>query len=187
MSELLRLDAAALALLGHDVVTVSDAELSAPTPCTGWTVADLIDHMNQRHEAVIATVLAPLDDHADNPRDDFARTAARWVVAMEQAGDRVTLPDRGPITRERLLPIHFLDMLVHRWDLCRALSRPYPVPDRFLAVALPTARAITGPDSEFHGPGGAYELPVETNSALPVMDSLAALLGRDPSWEPPRA
>lgn len=39
MSELLRLDATATALIAHDVATVADAEMDAPTPCADWTVA----------------------------------------------------------------------------------------------------------------------------------------------------
>lgn len=186
MSDLLRLDATALALIAHDVVTVSETDLHQPTPCTGWTVADLIGHMNERHEAVIASVIAPIDDHAGNPRDDFARTAARWVVAMEQSGDTVNLPPYGPLATDAVLSVHFVDMLVHRWDLSRALRRPCPVPDRLTALALPIAKSITAPGSSLNGPDGVYRPPVESDRPLPVMDAIAALLGRDPHWAPPR-
>ncbi|MBF6179206.1 TIGR03086 family metal-binding protein [Nocardia otitidiscaviarum] len=184
MSDLLRLDATALALIAHDVVTVTDAELDAPTPCTGWTVTDLINHMNERHEAVIASVLPPIGDHADHPRDDFARTAARWVVAMEQTGDVVHLPQRGPLATDSVLSIHLVDMLVHRWDLSRALSRPCPAPDHLTARALPIARSITAPGSPLNGPNGVYHPPVPPHRSLPTMDAIAALLGRDPDWKP---
>nr|WP_228537106.1 maleylpyruvate isomerase family mycothiol-dependent enzyme [Nocardia sp. XZ_19_231] len=170
----------ALALIAHDVTTVSDAELDAPTPCDGWTVMDLIDHMNERHEDVITSVLAPIDHGADDPRHGFPHTAARWVVAMEQTGATVDLPERGPLATDTVLSIHFVDMLVHRWDLSRALSRPCPVPDRLLDAALPIAQAITAPGSAFNGPGGSYRPRVEIDRTLPVMDTIAALLGRNP-------
>ncbi|MFJ4652427.1 TIGR03086 family metal-binding protein [Nocardia sp. NPDC088792] len=186
MNDLQRLDAMALALLAHDVVTVSDEELNAATPCTGWAVTDLIDHMNTRHEAVVSAILSPLDDHSDSPREDFARTAARWVVAMDQAGEVVHLPDRGPIPTETVLAVHFVDMLIHRWDLAHAVGRPYPVPERLAERALPIAQSITGPGSVLNGPGGVYQPPVQAGSSLPVMDAIAALLGRDPQWEPPK-
>lgn len=186
MSDLLRLDATALMLIGHDVATLADADLAAPTPCTGWTVADLIDHMNERHEAVIASVFAPLDDHADNPRDGFARIAARWVVAMEQTGELVDLPQAGPMPIDLVLSVHFVDMLVHRWDMSRALGRPCPVPDRLLAEALPIARRITAPGSPLNGPNGVYRPALNEDAALPAMDNIAALLGRDPHWLPDR-
>jgi mycothiol maleylpyruvate isomerase-like protein len=33
--------------------------MTRETPCAGWTVADLIRHMNDEHEAIIQTVLGP--------------------------------------------------------------------------------------------------------------------------------
>ena len=181
MNDLLRLDATSLALIGHDVATLTDADLDAPTPCTGWTVSDLIDHMDERHEAGIAPMLAPLDEHADDPRDGFARIAARWVVAMERAGDVVNTPF-GVVTTEWLLSVHFVDMLVHRWDLSRAVGKPCPVPDRLTALALPIARSTTAPGSPLNGPNGVYHPALEEDRSLPAMDNLAALLGRDPRW-----
>ncbi|MEU8895677.1 maleylpyruvate isomerase family mycothiol-dependent enzyme [Nocardia sp. NPDC048505] len=185
MRDLLHLDAAALALIAHDVATLPDAALTAPTPCTGWTVADLIDHMNERHEAVIESVLDPLEPETGDPRDGFAHTAARWIVAMDRSGDTVALPQRGPLPTSTVLSVHFVDMLVHRWDLARALARPCPVPDRLLRRALPIAESITAPGSTLNGPGGAYRPRVERAGDLGDMDTIAAFLGRDPNWRAP--
>ncbi|WP_280383806.1 TIGR03086 family metal-binding protein [Nocardia wallacei] len=184
MTELLRWDAMALALIGHDVTVLDDADLDRPTPCTGWTVADLIRHMNERHEAIIETVLAPLADPGDDPRDSFARTAGRWVAAMEQTGDIVRLPWLGPMPTEEVLSIHYVDMLVHRWDLTRALDRTYWIPERFTARALPIAQRITAPGSRLNAPGGAYHTPLPQDPALPTIDNIVALLGRNPNWQP---
>ncbi|MFE9328688.1 maleylpyruvate isomerase family mycothiol-dependent enzyme [Nocardia sp. NPDC052278] len=181
MPELLQLDAMALTLIGHDVAVLDDADLHKPTPCTGWAVTDLIQHMNERHEAVIAPLLPPITPATD-PRDGFAVTGARWVAAMEQAGDVVELPPRGPIAKDQLLSIHFVDMLVHRWDLSRALGRTCWVPERFTILALPIARRITMPGSPLNGPNGVYRPPLATDEALPAIDNIAALLGRDPGW-----
>jgi uncharacterized protein (TIGR03086 family) len=182
MNDLLRLDATALALIAHDVAVLTDAELDRPTPCTGWTVADLVRHMNEQHEAVVAAVLPGPADDAGDPRDGFARVGARWLAAMEGTGATVPLPKRGPIPTERVLAVHFVDMLVHRWDLARALDRPCPVPGRLTAVALPLARTATGPGSALNGPDGVYAPRLAEDPGRPDMDNLAALLGRDPLW-----
>lgn len=184
MNELLQLEAVALALLARDVVTLSDADLEAPTPCVGWNVADLIRHMNDRHEAILTPVLPGKHGRSGSVRDDFAVIAARWVVAMDQAGDTVVLPDRGPFPTEKFMSVHLTDMLVHRWDLNRALDRPCPTPSRLTALALPTARSITGAGSAFNGPGGVYKPAVESGSPHSDLDAIVALLGRDPAWEP---
>ncbi|GAB4587760.1 maleylpyruvate isomerase family mycothiol-dependent enzyme [Nocardia sp. IFM 10818] len=183
MSELLRLDATALTLIGHDIATLDESDLTAPTPCAGWNVADLIDHMNERHERIIETVLGPLDEHAADRRDGFARIAARWMAAMEQTGDIVRLPQTGPIPTDMVLRIHFVDMLVHRWDISRALGRPCPVPARLTELALPMARATTAPGSPLNGPGGVYHARLPEDASLTPMDNIAALLGRDPRRE----
>lgn len=184
VTDLLRLDATALALIGHDVALIPDSALTKPTPCEGWTVADLLRHMNERHEAVTQTLLSPLDEESDDPRDDFARITARWIATLEQTGQTVNLPGRGPTPTERVLGIHVVDMLVHRWDLARALQTSPAAPDRLLEAALPLARANTAPGSPLNGPGGAYRRPLVTDPAGSTMDQIVALLGRDPRWSP---
>lgn len=81
----------------------------------------------------------------------------------------------------RVLSIHFVDMLTHRWDLARALDRPCHVPDHLATAALPIARAITTPDSPLTGPNGAYAPRDPENATRPTLDNIAALLGRDPT------
>lgn len=184
VTALLRLDATALALIGHDVALIPDSALTNPTPCEGWTVADLLRHMNERHEAVTQARLSPLDEESDDPRDDFARITARWVAAIERTGPTVNLPGRGPTPTERVLGIHLVDMLVHRWDLARALQTSPSVPDRLTEAALPLARANTAPGSPLNGPGGVYRRPLAADPEGAAMDQIVALLGRDPRWSP---
>lgn len=185
MTDLLRLDATALALIGHDVALIPDSALANPTPCDGWTVADLLRHMNERHDAVAQTVLAPRDSEDADPRDDFARSAARWLAALDATGQTVTIPWRGPIPTELVLGIHIVDMLVHRWDLSRALRTTLVTPARLAETALPLARANTAPGSPLNGPDGAYRPPFTEDPANSVMDTIVALLGRDPHWSRP--
>ncbi|WP_019928859.1 TIGR03086 family metal-binding protein [Nocardia sp. BMG111209] len=182
MTALLRLDATALALIAHDVAMLTEAELDRPTPCTGWNVADLLRHMNERHEAVTTAIFADTADDAADPRDGFARVGGRWLAAMERTGDTVPLPDRGAVPVDRVLSIHVVDMLVHRWDIARALDRPCPVPDRLTAAALPMARVATAAGSPLNGPDGVYAARLAEDPDRPAMDNIAALLGRDPRW-----
>lgn len=184
LPDLLRLDAVALALIGHDVALIPDAAMANPTPCAGWTVTDLLHHMNERHGAVAQTVLPPLEGNGD-PRDDFARIAARWVTALDQTGETVNMPRRGPVSTEWVLGVHVVDMLVHRWDLARALGTTPVVPARLAQIALPLARANTAPGSPLNGPGGVYDPPLAEDPARPALDNIVALLGRDPRWSSP--
>ncbi|WP_412515384.1 TIGR03086 family protein [Actinomadura madurae] len=183
MTDLLAFDATALALLGHDVALVPDAAMKNPTPCEGWTVADLLHHMNEEHEALARAQLPPIEVTGD-PRDAFARIAARCLAAFERAGETVDLPKYGPIPTETVFGVHGVDMLVHRWDLARALGDTPTVPTRLAEIALPLARTSTAPGSPLNGPGGVYRPPLPEDPARPAIDNLAALLGRDPAWSP---
>lgn len=186
MTGLLRLDATAVALIGHDVALIPDAAMADPTPCDGWTVTDLLHHMNERHEAIARTALPPLEPSGD-PRGDFALVAARCLAVLERAGETVTMPRLGPVSTEWVLGIHAVDMLVHRWDLARALRTTPAVPSWIAEAALPLARANTAPGGPLNGPGGPYRPPRAEERSLPPIDNLAALLGRNPHWTaPPR-
>ncbi|MFI6519823.1 hypothetical protein ACIBF1_29980 [Spirillospora sp. NPDC050679] len=141
--------------------------------------------MNERHDAVVRTVLDRLDGQGEDPRAEFARIAARWSVALQSTGPTLDLPSRGPVSTSWVLGVHVVDMLVHRWDLARALQVPLTVPTALERAALPLARANTAPGSRLNQPGGAYRPPFDAAPTGSAMDAIAALLGRDPRWAPP--
>ncbi|WP_203597129.1 hypothetical protein [Actinomadura bangladeshensis] len=120
-----------------------------------------------------------------DPRDGFARIAARCLAVLEEAGETVGLPQRGPTPTRMVLGVHAVDMLVHRWDLARALGTAPDTPARLTDVALPLARANTAPGSPLNAPGGVYHPSLAEDPDRPAIDNIAALLGRDPGWAPP--
>ncbi|KAA0019394.1 hypothetical protein [Antrihabitans cavernicola] len=83
---------------------------------------------------------------------------------------------------ERVVGIHLVDMIVHRWDLAAATGRTLVVPESLLEVALPIARVITLPGSPLNGPGGVYNPPLPDEQEQAPMEALLRLLGRDPRW-----
>lgn len=186
MQSLQSLNAAALALITHDVVTTPDEAMTNPTPCTGWTVADLLRHMNDEHEAIIQTVLEPLERRSEDPREDFSVIAARWVLALIQAGPDVMVPKAGAaIATEQVRAIHFVDMLVHRWDLAKATDRNTEIDSRLADSALSIARPVVGPSNPYGLVGLVYNQPKPEAPTRRPIDNLAALLGRNPDWTAP--
>jgi hypothetical protein len=122
MIEHFRRDTAGLALLGHEVLSLPAAYYTAPTPCGDWNVMDLVRHMYDLHEAVAAQVLSEPGHLTGNPVADFPRFAARWVVALEQAGDTVHVPMAGTeVPVERVLAVHLVDVLVHPESIVHGL------------------------------------------------------------------
>lgn len=183
MHPIRRLNAAAVALITHDVVTTTDQAMTRPTPCVGWTVADLIRHINDEHEAIIQTVLGPLHHRSEDPRDDFAAIAARWILALAQAGPTLMVPKaRATIATDQVRAIHFVDMPVHRWDLTTATDRDSEIESVLADTALPIARSITASTNPYGLVGLVYATPKPENPDRRPIDNLAALLGRNPDW-----
>jgi uncharacterized protein (TIGR03086 family) len=186
MRSIQSLNAASISRLTHDVVTTDDRLMTSATPCAQWTVADLIVHMNDEHEAISQTVLGPLGNRADDPREDFGLIAARWTVALNQAGATVMVPKAGlALPTEQVLAIHFVDMLVHRWDLAKATGRESTFDASLTAAGLPIARFVTNASNPYGLVGLAYRTALPEEPGRSGIDNIAALLGRNPNWLPP--
>ncbi|GGO70026.1 TIGR03086 family metal-binding protein [Nonomuraea cavernae] len=183
--DLRALDAAALNHLSSLITTISASQLSATTPCAGWNVADLIDHMNREHEAVSSTILgAPLILDAD-PRSAFAQAIARWKAAFGQPGmldQEVYVPKyQKRYLGQEILWVHLADMLVHHWDISKAIAVAPDLPAALVAVALPVAQALPV-DGPLRGAGSTYAPPVDVPPNASPGDLLVAALGRSPAW-----
>lgn len=177
------LDTAALALIAYDVARLQDTDLRRPTPCTGWDVANLLQHMNDRHHAISRQFLGCQPEPSSDPRRQFAVAASAWTLALAFNADPIRLPGlTEPVARDQVRAVHFIDMLTHRWDLAKALGRPTRDGEALADAALPIARIVTAPGSALVGT--AYQASRDHDPAAPALDRLVALLGRDPAWSP---
>jgi uncharacterized protein (TIGR03086 family) len=167
-------------------------ELVRPSPCAGWDLRALLEHMiGQNHG--FADVVAGVDDlpaAAFAPRSfDDAGAASAWEESADRvaaafgaaAGERdvllVEISDevRFPVTT--VLGFHLLDTAVHTWDVATAAGRRFR-PDEDLAVVVAglAARVPDGPARERAGAAFAPAVIVPDGSD-PWADALA-LLGR---------
>ena len=144
--------AEATAILGNVLARVADSDWAAPTPCAGWSVRELLNH-------VVAT-LTKFSDFAegltDAPRtppgdmlapDAYSAYAAARTRALEAwAG---TDPERrcrlpfGDFSAPQAAAIAAFDLLVHAWDLGQALGTgAEPPSQRLRAVAISVAECL---------------------------------------------
>ncbi|MFI0898559.1 TIGR03086 family metal-binding protein [Streptomyces sp. NPDC020983] len=180
------LDARAVRLSTGLVRQSTVADLHRPTPCEGWDLADLLGHMTAQHRGFAAaargagggTAAWAVVEHAD-PAAAYAAAAADVTAAFASVGDPeqpFTLPEfsTGPDFPARLaMGFHFLDYLVHAWDVAVALGVPF-TPDADLAeAALPIALAV--PDSS---PAFAGALPAAADAD--ALTRVLTRLGRAP-------
>jgi uncharacterized protein (TIGR03086 family) len=126
--DLLNLYRAASEWTGEKVAGIKD--LAGSTPCTEWTVRDLLNHMLEtqryfigaaRGEAGSPPGPTPGDVVSDNPGQDLAQARSEVISAFSEEGViEKTMPALG---------IAFADQLLHGWDLARATGQDATMPD----------------------------------------------------------
>jgi uncharacterized protein (TIGR03086 family) len=109
------------------VEAVRPEQLNLPTPCSDWTVQDLLDHLGGGAEYLRAAAAG----RAPVPPAEMSATDYRRAV--DQVLDDITAP--GVLDRMCLSPLGFdwtvrdavagtfMDVLVHTWDLAHATGQ----------------------------------------------------------------
>ncbi|MEU7888178.1 TIGR03086 family metal-binding protein [Microbispora bryophytorum] len=175
------------------VAEVRPGDLERPTPCAGWTLADLLAHMTAQHLGFAAAAEgrgADLDAWRERPAPDpvwaYAAAAERLTAAFAAEGvlDRgLVLPLVGvdaPFPGAHAIGFHFIDYLVHGWDVARTLGIAYDPDPELAEAAWPIALAV--PDGEYRErPGAAFAPSVPTAPEASRFDQILARLGRTPA------
>lgn len=196
-SDVLPLHRAAVAASVNVVEGVTRDDLAKPTPCAGWTLADLLAHMTVQNrgfaaaargrgadlslwdpatvrDAVAADAVGVYAASADDVLDAFtAPGVLEATFHLPEFGSEATFP--GSIA----IGFHFIDYVVHGWDVARALDADFDLPDDVISAALPLALAV--PDGDFRSTDGSPFAPaVTTKDQVSGLDRILAHLGRSP-------
>ena len=164
-------------------------------PALTGPFADLLTHMTAQHDGWVAAAAGDGGDlsrwqpgpPAADPVQEYAAAAGRVLAAFGADGvlDReFVLAELSPVLRfpaAQAISFHFIDYLVHGWDVARSLGVDYELEPDLLAAALPVAQAV--PDGELRKQGVVPFAPgIAVTGDLSVMDQIVAMLGRSPSW-----
>jgi uncharacterized protein (TIGR03086 family) len=179
------------------VSRVTAADLDKATPCSDWTLGELLAHLTVQHDGFAAAaagrgadleVWAPRPLGAD-PVADYAAAAERVLTAFAAPGvleRKFSLPEISPaLTFPGNLAIgfHFIDYVVHGWDVARSLGVPYELSADLAQAALPIARMV--PDGQRRlVPGSAFQPGLAAQPDASLLDQVLAALGRSPGWQP---
>ena len=106
------------------IVHQADGAWDNPSPCTEWDARGVVEHVIGFHDVLL---LRPTGTKPQRPKDD---PVARWDVtgaAIRTAIDRAaTQPtsadDPSQPDLARLLPMLTTELLLHSWDLARAVG-----------------------------------------------------------------
>lgn len=162
------------------VRTVGQERLGDPTPCAEFDVRGLVNHLEW-----VAEMFESLAE--GGPRleqgpygGDFPERVERTLAAWERP--RVwegTSPAMG-MPMAVLAHMFLVDMVVHRWDLARAVGEPYEPDVEAVARALDFTERMV----ETGRKRGAFGPPVAVPGDAPPFDRLLGVIGRDPGWKP---
>ena len=203
MKNILELHRRAVAGVRPVVDRVSPADLDLPTPCAGWDLRTLLEHMTGQDHGFAAAVRAArtggeVDVAAFAPRPLGPTPAAtvaagldEVVAAFAAAADleaRVLLPEFGT----RLpLPIvagmHLVDTLVHGWDVAAALGAQADygagLDTEVVAAALAMSEQVPD-DASREAPGAPFGHALTAPADADPWTRTLTRLGRDPAWQP---
>lgn len=166
---------------------LDDTHLDHPTPCTEWTMRELLAHTIGAIDgfASAAAGNAPSgagaveDPPQGTPVDRFDAAVARNLAAWQTLTDPdvILTLHFGEFPAVTVAGINQLDSLVHAWDIGASLGLPVALPADLADVAMRMARVRTP-----IGRGHVFADEVATTSTDPG-ERLLALTGRDPgAW-----
>ena len=108
------------------LVGLTEEQLTAPTPCEGWTANGCIDHVLSIYLLVLTSTGADVQDlEGASPLERFDHLAPLLEAAVSDpvtGGQEVKSPF-GPMALKQLVSgIVIHDTLVHTWDLAKAVD-----------------------------------------------------------------
>ncbi|WP_214406015.1 TIGR03086 family metal-binding protein [Pseudonocardia lacus] len=169
----------ALRGFGELVRAVPEDAWARPSPCPGWTAADVVEHVTGA-QATLLALLGEGSDPIDGPgiRERWLAAEARVLAALADptvAGRRHDTP-LGPMSSSDLLAASVVEPLVHGWDLARAIGVDDALDEELAAGCLDVARrheaVLRGPG--MYGP--ALDVPADAAAGR----ALLSFLGRRP-------
>jgi len=174
---------------GERVHTVGAGQWRLPTPCAGWDVAELVNHVvaeNRWTEPMLEG--RRIDEVGDRFNGDLLGDdpAAAWDDSASAATAAVGRPGAmevtahlsfGDVSGKAYTRQLFADLLVHAWDLARATGG-----DERLDPALVSACAewFDAVEDDYRA-AGVIGAPVAVPGDADAQSRLLARFGRDPS------
>lgn len=155
-----------------EAVRAADGKWHRQSPCDAWDARAVLEHVIGFHDVLL---FRPLGYKPDRPRED---PQARWQLTYDALTAALASAEATRLEAYRLMPNLTRDVLVHTWDLARAVGaddRLDPEWCELFYAALPA-------DFEPLRSSGMFKAPIVVSDEINVQARLLARLGRDPSW-----
>lgn len=186
MMDLLDLDRRALVSTRRFLAGTTPAQLALPTPCAGWDVRALLDHVVGGNLLYAAAARGePVDwstrdgDRLGNdPHGAYDRSTDAVTAAFAAVEATATLDmPFGRLPVGQAVAVHFVDVLTHGWDLAVATGQHPELEDELANRALEIVAAY--PDDAWGTPQ-FFAPKLSAPDDAPPYVRLVATLGRQP-------
>lgn len=185
----------ALDQAGRLVHTVTLDDLDRPTPCSDYTVRQLLGHLVAVERRIVhishggrpddTTRLATDVADADWPGAwDLARVDLDAVMDEDGILDRTFAHPAGQFPARQAIFAYVSEVAVHTWDLSRAIASPIPLDDDLAAATLGSVTAFLPAEPRGGGIPFGPVVAVGAEAEATAYDRLVAWMGRDPGWTP---
>ncbi|WP_199884375.1 TIGR03086 family metal-binding protein [Streptomyces sp. CB02488] len=202
--DIVQLDRTAVLESVRVVRSAGPGDWDRPSPCSGWTLRRLVEHMGAQHLGFAAAARGQgagaavwrTRSYADDPAARY-REAADVVLDAFAEPDvlerRFALPEinaSATFAASTAIGFHFIDYVVHSWDAAASLGLRTGFPADVVEAALPIALRVPGGEARVR-PGAAFRPALPAGGAAAGSGSADAFrlvllaLGRSPDWRPP--
>ncbi|GLZ39559.1 TIGR03086 family metal-binding protein [Actinokineospora sp. NBRC 105648] len=172
---------------------VTPDQFDLPTPCPGWTVRDLANHLTLWSAKVSersARRLPPPGDGSEDESNDFtagwpapfvegvARAVEAWDAPGALEGETVMMADARPA--KFIHDMVFGELVLHAWDLAVATGQPFEVAPEVAEYTLEGAAGMAEMARQYEVFGAEVSVPADA----PPLARALGVSGRDPGWRP---
>lgn len=169
---------AALAVLAQVLHHISSDELTKPTPCSEFDVAQLTEHLLNSIRVLggAAGAVFAHSDTAESPERQVIAAARPALDAWHGRGLQGSVaigPNELPATM--VVGILSLEFLVHAWDYATATGRTVQVAEPLAEYVLSLAHAIITPAGRVRA---GFDDPVDVPDSASSLQKLIAFTGR---------
>lgn len=184
---------AALAGTEQLVAGIGPDAWGLPTPCTGWSVRDVVNHLVAGNLLFVRVLggeqLPPREEllaasRADQLGDDasgaYRASAAALAGAFRADGalERMVTVPAGTVPGIAALHLRTVEAMVHGWDVARATGLPLAFPDGLVEQELAFTRDMLPRVPSAPAGQGPFAPAQQVPDDAPALDRLAGLLGR---------
>jgi uncharacterized protein (TIGR03086 family) len=155
-----------------EAVRSANGKWDRRSPCDAWDARGVLEHVIGFHDVLL---LRPLGLKPSRPRED---PQVRWQLTYDSLTEALRSGRATQLDAHKLVPNLTRDVLVHTWDLARAIGAD----DRLDPGWCELCYAGLPADPQALSASGMFSAPVAVDNESDVQARLLARLGRDPSW-----